>query len=348
MLHGGGSGNLRVFKYKLLARIMSLTLSAQEILKNLLRSQPHISAWLHFCDVSIANSEPVPSYGWFTTLNITCDLEAVAELWVKSQNAWLSLVSKGVPMEINLLYKTDLIATWSERQLKFQKHNLKLNTMSVQTINTTDQQSAQAIDLKRIPNPISKMICQQVAALQLPVYLRSDGDGYNLPETSFDIAWQNIGEAFKRSEEFFLTEEEGEGEQANAASTKKTSKKDYPKNITKLFKIKFTIADIDLGRYGARKTISNLLTKLNRGSKSDEEILNSIIENNEYGLRLLAKLKETYKKRDPLMNDDGWVKTEQKLLQSIKVMLSKGDPESVNTEEAKVELQSPENSQMVQ
>lgn len=317
---------------------MTQTINLQKLTSRLLRRHPNLSAWLQVCEIYIDEfrGDSLPRFvGDFQTrLVIDCRFSAVADLFVKNIQELLVNLIVGIPMPIHFVHENQLIAAYRPLTHLQLKTRLRGFTMLASTIDTTKQQQQikeNTIDLVQIPSPMQEMVRERVAFLGLPVYLKPDG-GYQLPSTSFDIAWQEIGNTFKRGEEFNISTkpETTNGKQVNQQSapapTPKAKQKDAATSSRMtLMRNKLTDDDIQLGRGShISKTVTNFMAKVNFKNHTREEILGAIAQRTDYGTQLIGKLQEAYCKKDKLykIKPEEWAKTEVKIIEECAKLLS--------------------------
>ena len=314
---------------------MTQTLNLQNLISRLLCQHPDLSAWMQVCEVYIdrigGTSATHLESDFSTKLAIECRFPAVANLFAKNILRLLTSLTAGIPMPIHIKLQSELIVAYHPLPRLQLKSTIRGFTMLASTIDTQAPQKTKehTIDLTQIPSPMQEMVREQVAFLGLPVYLKPDG-GYQLPATSFDIAWQEIGNGFKRGEEFniSLPPETTNGRSGNLQESAPNSiskpKKDSISPRATLMRNKLTDEDIQLGRgSNISKTIANFMAKVNLKNHTREEILNGIAQRTDYGTQLLTKLYEAYCKKDKLykVKFEEWTKLEAKIVEECGKLL---------------------------
>lgn len=319
--------------------MIQTTINLQNLTQRLLSKHPDLSTWLQVCEIYIdkieGSSVPELFCGDFSTkLAIECRFPAVADLFVKNAPSLLQSLTAGIPMPIHIKLQDKLIAAYHPLARLQLESTIRGFTMLASTIDTQRQQQQikeNTIDLTQIPSPIQEMVREQVTFLGLPVYLKHNG-GYQLPATSFDIAWQEIGNGFKRGEEFNISSppETTNGKQANQQSapspTPKAKQKDAATSSRMtLMRNKLTDDDIQLGRGShISKTVANFMAKVNLKNHTREEILGAIAQRTDYGTQLIGKLQEAYCKKDKLykIKPEEWAKVEVKIVEECAKLLA--------------------------
>lgn len=284
-----------------------------------------------------------------TRFVIDCQFYAVANLFIENIHELLRCLVKGIPLPIHFIHENRLIAAYRPIEHLQLKSIIRGFTVLASTIDTTRQQQIKenTIDLIQIPSPMQEMVRERVAFLGLPVYLKPDGGGYQLPSTSFDIAWQEIGNTFKRGEEFNIssppetTNDKQVNQQSAPGLTPKAKQKDTATSPRMtLMRNKLTDEDIQLGRGShISKTVANFMAKVNLKNHTREEVLGAIAQRTDYGTQLIGKLQEAYSKKDKLykIKPEEWAKIEVKIVEECAKLLAA--PTAPTTVEAEYEAQ---------
>jgi hypothetical protein len=332
---------------------MIQTINLQNLTSRLLRQHPDLSVWLQVCEIYIdkfeGDSVPRLRSDFSTRLVIECRFPAVADLFLQNIHRFLGCLINAVPIPIHVEQNNEPIVKYRPIEHLQLKSTIRGFTMLASTIDTTKQQQIKenTIDLVQIPSPMQEMVRERVAFLGLPVYLKPDG-GYQLPNTSFDIAWQEIGNTFKRGEEFNISSsaETTNGKQVNQQSaprlTPKTKQKDTATSPRMtLMRNKLADDDIQLGRGShISKTVANFMAKVNLKNHTREEILGAIAQRTPYGTQLIGKLQEAYSKKDKLykIKPEEWMKVEIKIVEECARLLTSPAAETqAETQEEAIE-----------
>jgi hypothetical protein len=326
-----------------------LTIDCKSIVRRLLRNQPHLAAWTDVCDIYI------DKFGnhFSTCLIIDCRYEALASFFIQNTKALLEPIAKTSPIPVRIIYEDSLIAAYLpllELSPNEGATGLTMVTTTLQQAQTNNQQAIiESIGLNQIPTSMQDLVIEQVASLGLPVTLDNKG-GYKLPQTTFNIAWQEIGNAVWRQEFGAIAEPAPIADNgvkptvkpttpAKPATNRASAKNETPRALLMREKLKPEDDIVTTGRNAAKLTLDNLLAKVSTKHYSREQILESIINQNEHGLKLLEKLYEAYAKRDGIykVRPQEWAKTKAKVVDECRKILNPPQeqaPEESVTQEA--------------
>ncbi|BDA74381.1 hypothetical protein CAL7716_085470 [Calothrix sp. PCC 7716] len=327
-----------------------LTIDFKSIVRRLLRNQPHLAAWTDVCEIYIDKFDNHFS----TCLIIDCQFEALASFFIQNVNALLGPIADTSPIPVRIIHEDSLIAAYLpllELSPNEGVTGLIMVTTTLQQAQTNNQQAiAESIGLNQIPTSMQDLVIEQVASLGLPVTLDNKG-GYKLPQTTFNIAWQEIGNAVWRQEFGAIAEPApitDNGAKAAAKPTaptkpaekRATQKSETPRALLMREKLK-PEEDINLGRNGVKLTLDNFLAKVSTKHYDRDQILDFMINQTEHGLKLLEKLYEAYAKRDGIykVRPQEWAKTKAKIIDECRKLLNPPAQEQVLETEAQQEAE---------
>jgi hypothetical protein len=312
-----------------------LTLNLHTVIFRLLYKLPSLAAWLDFCDIYLEKD-----VGHFNTqLIIECQFSAVAELFLSQHRALINAIALGVPMNISIVYRGRVVVAYRGKDLQSLHQatsNVRGYTMVSTTIerNTTISNTQAIVNLGNITEPIQGMIRQQLVDLKLPVFPREDGN-YDVPQNSFDAAWQSLGDRMKRMEEFIgVSESEVTDRSGNEATASKPKAKTKTTSTTatertgtpRLFYPALTPDDITTGNSKAsvKKTWEKVQPKIGTKTHTIDECLSAIANRTEYGIKLLAKIGEVYGKKDVLykLKPEEWTKVEGRIVTLVQEQIN--------------------------
>jgi hypothetical protein len=305
---------------------MTLTLDLHAIFNRLLYKHPDLVAWMDTCEICIAEER---GGGHCTQVIIRCQFLAVAELLFFQQSRLSSALAQGIPLSFCIIYKDEVVVSFRRQALQslhqatpgLRGFTMVLAAEANAPTNITNSQPI--VNLGQIQEPIQGMIRQQLVNLKLPVYPREDGN-YDVPQTSFDAAWQILGDVMKRGSEFQLgTTKEASELRANASTGEPKQKEKTAK--PRLFSTSITAEDITLGGKAAiKRTLFTVLGKVNLKNQTEAEVLTAIVNRAEYGMQLLSKIGEAYAKKDILykVKPEEWAKVESKIIAACQERLN--------------------------
>lgn len=323
-----------------------LTLDCKSIVRRLLRNQPHLAAWADICEICIDKFDNHFS----TCLIIDCRFEALASFFIQNIKALLEPIASASPIPARIIYEDKLIAAYLpllELSPNEGVTGLIMVTTTLQQAQADLQQAiTESIGLNQIPTSMQELVIEQVASLGLPVTLDNKG-GYKLPQTTFNIAWQEIGNAVWRQEFGAIGEPApitDNGAKAvvkppapiKPASKSASTKGESPRVLLMREKLKPEDDIIITGRNAAKLTLDNFLAKVSTKHYNREQILECIINQNEHGLKLLEKLYEAYSKRDGIykVRPQEWAKTKAKIIDECRKILNPPTQEQAPEESA--------------
>lgn len=307
-----------------------LTIDCKSIVRRLLNKQPHLAVWTDTCEIYIDKFD-----NYFSTcLIIDCRFEALASFFIQNINTLLESIANTSPIPVRIIHQDSLIAAYLpllELSPNEGVTGLIMVTTTLQQAQATNQQ--ESIGLNQIPTSMQNLVIEQVASLGLPVTLDNKG-GYKLPQTTFNIAWQEIGNAVWRQEFGAIAEPAPITDNGVKAAAKPTTpnkpapnrastKGESPRVL--LMREKLTVDDIVItGRNGAKLTLDNFLSKVSTKHYNREQILESVINQTEHGLKLLEKLYDAYSKKDAIfkVRPQEWAKTKAKIIDECRKLLN--------------------------
>ncbi|MBW4598903.1 MAG: hypothetical protein KME29_04645 [Calothrix sp. FI2-JRJ7] len=324
----------------------TLTLDLKSLVRRLLNKQPTLAAWVDVCDIYIDKFENHFS----TCLIIDCKFEALANFIRANLRAFLEPIANTSPIPVRIIYQDTVLAAYLPL-LELSPNDTTMGlTMVTTTLAPQQTETQPSIALNQIPSSIRDLIHEQVASLKLPVHLTKDG--YSIPQTSFDIAWQHVGNAVWQQE--FGKEAPTNGAApssatkpakpaANNNNEKRASsqKTEVPRILLMREKLK-PEEDIILGRNGIKATLDKFLAKVSFKHFTREQVLEGIANGSDHGNQLLQKLHEAYAKKDGIykVRPQEWEKTKNKIVDEAKKLLAPPSPEtSTEQSEAKQEAE---------
>lgn len=321
-----------------------LTLDCKSIVRRLLRNQPHLAAWTDICEIYIDKFDNHFS----TCLIIDCRFKALASFFTLNSKTLFEQMVDAMPIPVRIIHENNLIIAYLPL-LELSPANKATGLIMVTTLQQAQQSQSQivvepSIGMGQIPSSMQDLIREQVASLNLPVYLDTKGGSYKLPQTSFEIAWKEIGNAVWRQEFGAIDEPPpvtDNGTKAVAkpstptkpAEKRASTKSESPRAL--LMREKLTPDDIvTTGRNGAKLTLDNFLGKVSTKHLNREQVLESIINQNEHGLKLLEKLFDAYSRKDGIykVRPQEWAKTKAKIIDECRKILNPPQEQVPETE----------------
>lgn len=326
-----------------------LTIDFKAIVRRLLNKQPHLAAWTDTCEIHIDKF----NNHFSTCLVIDCRFEALASFFIQNIKALLEPIADTSPIPVRIIHQDSLIAAYLPLLELSPNEGVATGLIMVTTLQQTQtgnqQAIAESIGLNQIPTSMQDLIIEQVASLGLPVTLDNKG-GYKLPQTTFNIAWQEIGNAVWRQEFGAITEpapvtDNGTKVAAKPitptkpATNRASAKNETPRVLLMREKLKPEDDIVITGRNAAKLTLDNFLAKVSTKHYNREQILESIINQNEHGLKLLEKLYEAYAKRDGIykVRPQEWAKTKAKVIDECRKILNPPQEQAPETEAQEAE-----------
>lgn len=324
-----------------------LTIDFKAIVRRLLNKQPHLAAWTDICEIYIDKF----NNHFSTCLVIDCRFEALASFFTTNIKALLEPIAGVSPIPVRIIYEDRLIAAYLPL-LELSPSNTATGLIMVTTLQQAQINSQviaePSIGIAQIPSSMQDLIREQIASLNLPVYLDAKSNNYKLPQTSFEIAWKEIGNAVWRQELGVIGEPAPvDGVTQPTAPTLPTAptkpapnrastKNESPRVLLMREKLKPEDDIVIAGRNAAKLTLDNFLAKVSTKHYNTEQILDSIINQNEHGLKLLEKLYEAYSKRDGIykVRPQEWAKTKAKIIDECRKILNPPTQEQAPEESA--------------
>lgn len=301
------------------------TLDLRSILCRLLYNHPMLVAWLKnesVCNPYIASCQTVD---FATQVTIECKVSSLAQMLFDSRMSFFAALHTGIPMPISIIYEDREIAFSDKKLLESLHQDVKEFTMVATLSQPATQQptveSQRIIDLSKINPAIAAQVRERIVTLRLPVLPRTDGS-YDVPEATFNLAWDAALEAIKQEGQAQSNSFVSPPSVPTPSPQSRSQKAERPprKLPFRLMREKFTIEDIDLNkRSGSEKTFKTFFAKINFKSRTETEVLSSILAKDEYGQKLLDNFHKIYQKRDPLLD---WESVEPKIMEAAREMLS--------------------------